>query len=230
MWCWCFLFDQHESCRTQKCRCGMCVVRKLVIGLTGRFKIFPSTSRQFGSRAYNLPRNLYKCHFYLYLFPHMWIYLQMQDRPCTHFTHYLLIYFRISVTANYASPVPQFRPSMTAQRLKLLCITLRACSDSSWLLPSALVLKKSIWRASQSLLWELPHEWQGCFLQICRFLHGREAHTDVKEEGEEREITFENGVAWERTEQLMATHLTSLQCLSREETTLEIKRIFLPVV
>lgn len=47
MWCWCFLFDQHENCRTQKCRCGMCVVRKLVIGLTGRLK----SLQQAGSSA-----------------------------------------------------------------------------------------------------------------------------------------------------------------------------------
>lgn len=63
MWCWCFLFDQHESCRTQKCRCGMCVVRKPIIGLTGRFKTSPLTIRQFSSSAFNLPRNLYKCYF-----------------------------------------------------------------------------------------------------------------------------------------------------------------------
>lgn len=147
MWCWCFLFDQHESCRTQKCRCGMCVVRKLVIGLTGRFKISPSTSRQFGSRAYNLPRNLYKCLFHLYPFPHTLRYLQMPDRVRTHFANYLLIYFCISTTANYASPlgapVPQVRPSMTAQKVNLLCITLRARSDFSWLLPSTHMLKKA---------------------------------------------------------------------------------------
>ena len=67
-------------------------------------------------------------------------------------------------------------------------------------------------------------------LQVSLWPKGREAHTDVKEEGEEREITFENGVTWERTEQLMATHLTSLQLLSREEANLEIKCIFLPAV
>lgn len=67
-------------------------------------------------------------------------------------------------------------------------------------------------------------------LHVSAWPKGREAHTDVKEEGEERGITFENGVAWERTEQLMATHLTSLQLLSSEEVNLEIKCIFLPVV
>lgn len=46
-------------------------------------------------------------------------------------------------------------------------------------------------------------------LQVSLWPKGREAHTDVKEEGEEGEITFENGVAWERTEQLIATYLTS---------------------
>lgn len=67
-------------------------------------------------------------------------------------------------------------------------------------------------------------------LQVSPWPKGREAHTVVKEEREERETTFENGVAWERTEQLMATHLTSLQLLPHEEANLEIKCIFLPAV
>jgi len=67
-------------------------------------------------------------------------------------------------------------------------------------------------------------------LQVPLWPKGREAHTDVKEEREEREIALENSVAWERTEQLVATHLTSLQHLSHEEANFEVKCIFLPVV
>lgn len=173
----------------------MCVVRKLVIGLTGRFKI-PPTSRQFSSTRYNLSRNLYKCFFHLYSFPHTWMYLQMQDRACMHFTYYLLICFHISTTANFASPLGSLRPSMTAQKPKLLCIKLRACSDSSRLLPSTHMLKAS--GGLPKVCFESsPMSDNRSFLQIYRFLQskGREAHTDVKEEGEEREITFENGVA-----------------------------------
>jgi len=77
------------------------------------------------------PETCTNAFFTLYPFPH----LQMQDTAYTHFTYCLLIYFCISTTANYASPlgapVPQLRLSVIAQRLKLLCITLRACSDSS---------------------------------------------------------------------------------------------------
>lgn len=173
----------------------MCVVRKLVIGLTGRFKI-PPTSRQFSSTRYNLSRNLYKCFFHLYSFPHTWMYLQMQDRAGMHFTYYLLICFHISTTANFASPLGSLRPSMTAQKPKLLCIKLRACSDSSRLLPSTHMLKAS--GGLPKVCFESsPMSDNRSFLQIYRFLQskGREAHTDVKEEGEEREITFENGVA-----------------------------------
>lgn len=71
----------------------MCVVRKLIIGLRGKFKTSPSTNREFSSSTFNLPRNLNKCLFHLYPFPHTWIYLQMQDRACMHFIDYLLIYF-----------------------------------------------------------------------------------------------------------------------------------------
>lgn len=37
-------------------------------------------------------------------------------------------------------------------------------------------------------------------LQVSPWPKGREAHRNVKEESEEREITFDNGVSWERTE------------------------------
>lgn len=200
MWCWCFLFDQHESCRAQKCRCGMCVVRKPIIGLRGSFKTSPSTNSQFSSSEFNLPRNLYKCLFHLYPFPHTWMYLQMQDRAYMHFIEYLLIYFCILATANYASPlgavVPQFRLSISAQKLELLCIPLRSCSDSLWLLLKASggLLTVHFESSPMNNNGKPPPN-----LQVFLWPKGKGAHTDVKEEGKRNENMFENGVAWERT-------------------------------
>lgn len=61
---------------------------------------------------------------------------QSMHRACMRFIDYLLIYFCISTTP-LGALVPQFRLSISAQKLELLCIPLRLCSDSLWLLLKA---------------------------------------------------------------------------------------------
>lgn len=176
----------------------MCVVRKPIIGLTGRFKTSPLTIRQFSSSAFNLPRNLYKCLFHLYPFPHTWMYLQMQDSACMHFIDYLSIFFYLPTTANYACPlgalVTQFRLSESAQKWALLCIPLRSCSDSLSLLlkASGELLTVHFESSPMSNNGKPPPN-----LHVSLWDKRQEAHTDVKGEGEDKENMFENGVASE---------------------------------
>lgn len=156
-----------------------------LLGLTGRFKTFPWTSRQFGSSTYDLSRNLYKCLFHLCPLPHQWMYLQMQDRACTHFTYYfadLLSYFNhcklwFSVLLCHSLGLPWQHRNWNYSPLH--------CGHAVTLLDScqAPIFWKNLDGFSKSALRDLSSmSYKGNFppnLQVSPWPKAREAHTDL---------------------------------------------------